>query len=46
MNEEEREKEEIFKRLQKEINEAIEAFERGEGIPLEEVRERILGKSE
>ena len=42
MNEKE-EKEQIFKELQKEIKAGIEAYERGECIPLEEVRERILG---
>lgn len=42
MNEE---KEQIFKELQAEIKAGIEAYERGECIPLEEVRERILGSS-
>ena len=46
MNEEEKEKERIFLKLQKEINEAIEACERGEGISSEEVRERLLGRFE
>lgn len=43
MNEEEKEKEQIFKELQAEIKAGLEAYERGECIPLEEVRERILG---
>lgn len=43
MNEEELEKERIFLELQAEIKAGIEAYERGECIPLEEVRERILG---
>lgn len=43
MNEEEKEKEQIFKELQAEIKAGIEAYERGECIPLEEVRERLLG---
>lgn len=43
MNEEEKEKERIFRELQAEIRAGIEAYERGECIPLEEVRERILG---
>ena len=42
MNEEE-EKERIFLELQKEIQAGIKAYERGECIPLEEVRERLLG---
>lgn len=42
MTEEEKEKEEIFKRLQKEIKAGIEAYERGEGISLEEARERLF----
>lgn len=37
------EKEQIFLELQAEIKAGIEAYERGECIPLEEVRERILG---
>ncbi len=41
MNEEE--KEQIFKELQAEIRAGLEAYERGECIPLEEVRERLLG---
>lgn len=41
MNEEE-EKERIFLELQKEIQAGIKAYERGECIPLEEVRERLL----
>lgn len=45
MNEEEREKERIFLELQAEIRAGLEAYERGECIPLEEVRERLLGKS-
>lgn len=45
MNEEEREKERIFLELQAEIKAGLEAYERGECIPLEEVRERLLGKS-
>lgn len=40
---EEQEKEQIFKDLQAEIRAGLEAYERGECIPLEEVRERILG---
>lgn len=43
MNEIEKEKEQIFLELQAEIKAGIEAYERGECIPLEEVRERILG---
>ena len=42
MNQEE-EKERIFLELQKEIQAGIKAYERGECIPLEEVRERLLG---
>lgn len=41
MNEEEKER--IFLELQKEIQAGIKAYERGECIPLEEVRERLLG---
>lgn len=41
MNQEE-EKERIFLELQAEIQAGLEAYERGECIPLEEVRERIL----
>ena len=41
--EEEEEKERIFLELQKEIQAGIKAYERGECIPLEEVRERLLG---
>lgn len=37
------EKERIFLELQAEIRAGIEAYERGECIPLEEVREHILG---
>jgi predicted transcriptional regulator len=37
MNEEEKEKERIFLELQAEIRAGIEAYERGEGIPLEDV---------
>lgn len=44
MNEEE-EKERIFLELQAEIKAGLEAYERGECIPLEEVRERLLGQS-
>lgn len=40
---EEAEKERIFLELQKEIKAGLEAYERGECIPLEEVRERLLG---
>ena len=40
MNEEEKER--IFLELQAEIKAGIEAYERGECIPLEEVKERIL----
>lgn len=43
MNEEEKEKERIFLELQKEIKAGLEAYERGECIPLEEVREHLLG---
>ena len=43
MNEIEKEKEQIFKELQLEIRAGLEAYERGECIPLEEVRERLLG---
>ena len=39
---EEQEKEQIFLELQAEIKAGIEAYERGECIPLEEVKERIL----
>lgn len=39
----EAEKERIFLELQAEIQAGLEACERGEGIPLEEARERILG---
>ena len=39
--EEELEKERIFLELQKEIRAGIEAYERGEGIPLEEVRKEL-----
>ena len=38
----EEEKEQIFKELQAEIKAGLEAYERGECIPLEEVRESIL----
>lgn len=41
MNEEEKER--IFLELQKEIKAGLEAYERGECIPLEEVREHLLG---
>lgn len=37
------EKEKIFLELQAEIRAGLEAYERGECIPLEEVRERVLG---
>lgn len=37
------EKERIFQELQAEIQAGLEAYERGECIPLEEVRERLLG---
>lgn len=37
------EKERIFLELQAEIRAGIEAYERGECIPLEEVREHLLG---
>lgn len=40
---EEAEKEKIFKELQAEIKANLEAYERGECIPLEEVREHLLG---
>lgn len=42
MNQEE-EKERIFLELQVEIQAGLEAYERGECIPLEEVREHLLG---
>ena len=45
MSEEEKEKERIFLELQKEIQAGLEAYERGECIPLEEVRDHLLGKS-
>ena len=38
---EDAEKERIFLELQKEIRAGIEAYERGEGIPLEEVRKEL-----
>ena len=38
------EKEKIFLELQKEIKAAIEAYERGEGIPLEEVIAKLNSK--
>lgn len=37
----EKEKERIFLELQKEIKAGIEAYERGEGIPLEKVKELL-----
>lgn len=37
------EKERIFLELQAEIRSGLEAYERGECIPLEEVREHLLG---
>lgn len=37
----EAEKERIFLELQKEIKAGLEAYERGEGIPLEEVIARL-----
>ena len=40
-SEEELEKEIIFLELQKEIRSGLEAYERGEGTPLEEVRARL-----
>lgn len=43
MNQEEEEKERIFLELQAEIQAGLEAYERGECIPLEEVREHLLG---
>ena len=39
----EQEKEKIFLELQKEIKAGLEAYERGECIPLEEVGECLLG---
>lgn len=39
---EEQEKEQIFRELQAEIKAGLEAYERGECIPLEEVSERLL----
>ena len=44
--EEEEEKERIFLELQKEIQAGIKAYERGECIPLEEVRERLLAQTQ
>ena len=41
MNQEEKER--IFQELQAEIRAGLEAYERGECIPLEEVREHLLG---
>ena len=41
MNEEEKEKEQIFLELQAEIRAGIEAYERGECIPLEDVIARL-----
>ena len=41
MNQEEKER--IFLELQAEIKAGLEAYERGQCIPLEEVRERLLG---
>ena len=41
MNEEEKEKERIFLELQAEIRAGIEAYERGECIPLEDVIARL-----
>ena len=43
MNEEEKEKERIFRELQAEIRAGIEAYERGECIPLEDVIARLSG---
>ena len=37
MNEEEKEKERIFRELQAEIRAGLEAYERGECVPLEDV---------
>ena len=42
MNEEEKEKEQIFKELQAEIRAGLEAYERGECIPLEDVIARLI----
>lgn len=41
MNEEEKEKEQIFKELQAEIRAGLEAYERGECISLEDVIARL-----
>ena len=43
MNEEEKEKEQIFKELQAEIRAGLEAYERGECIPLEDVISSLRG---
>lgn len=37
----EKEKEQIFQELQAEIKAGLEAYERGEGIPLEKVKELL-----
>ena len=41
MNEEEKEKERIFRELQAEIRAGLEVYERGECIPLEDVIARL-----
>lgn len=43
MNEEEKEKERIFLELQAEIRAGLEAYERGECIPLEDVISSLRG---
>lgn len=43
MNEEEKEKERIFRELQAEIRAGLEAYERGECIPLEDVIGSLRG---
>ena len=45
MTEEEREKEQIFKELQAEIKAGLEAYERGESIPLEDVISSLRGNN-
>lgn len=43
MNEEEKEKERIFLELQAEIRAGLEAYERGECVPLEDVISSLKG---
>lgn len=45
MNEEEKEKERIFLELQREIKAGLEAYERGECIPLEDVISSLRGNN-